>query len=80
MWTYIFELLFLHEAITAWSIAGTGLIIGFMIFVGYIKMKEMDKIYDEAMEEALSVGASETSAMLYASLRNVGTSSIRSLC
>jgi len=38
VWTYIFELLFLHEALNLWSLAGTGLIMGYMLVVGAIKM------------------------------------------
>lgn len=38
VWTYIFELLFLHEAINNWSLAGTGLILGYMLIVAAIKM------------------------------------------
>lgn len=40
VWTYIFELAFLHESINGWSLAGTGLILGFMIIVGISKMLE----------------------------------------
>jgi drug/metabolite transporter (DMT)-like permease len=40
VWTYIFELAFLHESINGWSLAGTGLILGFMIIVGISKMIE----------------------------------------
>lgn len=40
VWTYIFEIMFLHEAINAWSIGGTGLILGYMLLVGVIKMLE----------------------------------------
>jgi drug/metabolite transporter (DMT)-like permease len=39
VFTYLFELLFLHETINLWSIAGTVLIVGFMVWVGIIKMK-----------------------------------------
>mmetsp|Transcript_23243 Transcript_23243/g.40910 ORF Transcript_23243/g.40910 Transcript_23243/m.40910 type:complete len:462 (-) Transcript_23243:1288-2673(-) len=38
VFTYIFELLFLHEPINVWSVAGTILIIGFMTMVGLHKM------------------------------------------
>jgi len=38
VWTYIFELMFLHEAINNWSLAGTGLILGYMLIVAAIKM------------------------------------------
>jgi drug/metabolite transporter (DMT)-like permease len=39
VFTYLFEMLFLHEPINLWSIAGTVLILGFMIVVGMQKMK-----------------------------------------
>lgn len=39
VWTYIFELTFLHESIDFWSVAGTALILGFMVIVGISKMK-----------------------------------------
>ena len=38
VWTYIFEHVFLHEVINSWSLAGTGLIIGYMLIVAVIKM------------------------------------------
>lgn len=38
VWTYLFELAFLHEAINGWSIAGTGLIVGYMLFVAVLKI------------------------------------------
>ena len=38
VWTYLFELAFLHEAINGWSLAGTGLIIGYMLIVAFIKL------------------------------------------
>jgi len=38
VWTYVFELLFLHEARNLWSIAGTGLIMGYMLVVASIKL------------------------------------------
>ena len=41
VWIYIFELAFLHEAINGWSLSGTGLILGFMLVVGYSKMKQV---------------------------------------
>mmetsp|Transcript_24156 Transcript_24156/g.51217 ORF Transcript_24156/g.51217 Transcript_24156/m.51217 type:complete len:413 (-) Transcript_24156:102-1340(-) len=40
VFTYFFELAFLHEAIHAWSVAGTVLILGFMVIVGVVKMNE----------------------------------------
>ena len=38
VWTYIFELLFLHEALDPWSMGGTGLILGYMLIVAAIKL------------------------------------------
>lgn len=40
VWTYIFELAFLHEALNMWSLGGTGLILGYMLIVGVVKMME----------------------------------------
>jgi drug/metabolite transporter (DMT)-like permease len=40
VWTYVFELLFLHEALNAWSLGGTTLILGYMLVVGFIKMTQ----------------------------------------
>ena len=50
-WTFIFEVLFLHEALSLWSLAGTSLILGYMLIVGIIKMIESNRAY-AAMEEA----------------------------
>lgn len=38
VWTYIFEIMFLHEAINGWSLTGTGIIIGYMLIVATLKM------------------------------------------
>ena len=38
VWSYIFELAFLHEALNRWSLIGTGLILGYMLMVAAIKM------------------------------------------
>lgn len=43
VWTFIFEILFLHEEIDVWSLSGTALILGFMMVVGVIKLIESDK-------------------------------------
>ena len=60
VWTYIFELLFLHEVINGWSVAGTGLILGFMLVVAFLKFapppresvpEETDPLLDVAHEE-----------------------------
>ena len=50
-WTFIFEVLFLHEGISLWSLGGTSLILGYMLIVGVIKMIENNKAY-AASEEA----------------------------
>lgn len=41
VWTYIFELAFLHEALNRWSLIGTGLILGdmFVVVVAAVKMR-----------------------------------------
>jgi len=38
VWTYIFELAFLHEALNRWSLGGSGLILGYMLVVAAVKM------------------------------------------
>jgi drug/metabolite transporter (DMT)-like permease len=40
VWTYLFEIVFLHEALNAWSMAGTGLIVGYMLIVAGLKFAE----------------------------------------
>lgn len=45
VWTYIFEIAFLHEAINLWSLGGTGLILGYMLIVGIVKMIESSKTH-----------------------------------
>jgi drug/metabolite transporter (DMT)-like permease len=42
VWTYIFELMFLHEGFNGWSLAGTGLILGFIMIVGISKLAGSD--------------------------------------
>jgi drug/metabolite transporter (DMT)-like permease len=37
VWTYIFELTILHEMLNWWSIAGTILILGYMLLVAILK-------------------------------------------
>jgi drug/metabolite transporter (DMT)-like permease len=37
VWTYIFELTILHEMLNWWSVAGTILILGYMLFVAILK-------------------------------------------
>ena len=66
VWTYIFELAFLHEPINRWSVVGTVLILGFMLYVGHAKMKQADVNKHEVV-----AGESEETALLYASERNI---------
>lgn len=40
VYTYGFELAFLHETISLWSIVGTVLILGFMVLVGVVKIRQ----------------------------------------
>lgn len=65
VWTYIFELAFLHEAINGWSLSGTGLILGFMLIVGHSKMKQASSERHEIV-----AGETEETALLYASEQN----------
>ena len=66
MWTYAFEILFLHEGINLWSVSGTVLILGFMSFVGIIKMKQADERIHETV-----AGEPEEAALLFSSERDV---------
>jgi len=43
VWTFIFEILFLHETLNLWSLSGTALILGYMMIVGIIKVIENGK-------------------------------------
>ena len=65
VWTYIFELTFLHEEINMSSVGGTALILGFMLFVGYMKMKEADLGDREQV-----IGEAEERALVYSSSRS----------
>ena len=67
VWTYIFELAFLHEGINGWSLAGTTLILGFMVVVGYLKLSQ-----DTAVDHPKVVGEAEHTALIYSSERNNG--------
>lgn len=55
VWTFIFELLFLHEKLNLWSLGGTSLILGYMMIIGVIKSienRKHEKIQDkDAVEE-----------------------------
>ena len=50
VWTFIFEIMFLHEELNLWSLAGTTLILGYMMIVGIIKVIESDKYIAEIEE------------------------------
>lgn len=66
VFTYMFELAFLHEPINIWSIAGTLLILGFMTIVGVMKMK----VADENIHEIVA-GEPEELALLFSAERDV---------
>lgn len=51
MWTFIFEILFLHETLNLWSLAGTALILGYMMIVGIIKVIESGKHTEFVVEK-----------------------------
>jgi len=52
VWTYIFELLLLHEATDPWSVGGTGLILGYMLVVAAIKLVQ-ESVYAPVKEAEL---------------------------
>ena len=66
VFTYIFELAFLHEAINLWSLAGTLLILGFMMIVGSFKMKQADGNIHEMV-----AGEPEELALLFSAERDI---------
>jgi hypothetical protein len=51
VWTYVFELAFLREAVDPWSLAGTGLIVGYMLVVAGIKIGYTNGHTDSAESE-----------------------------
>ena len=61
VWTFIFELAFLHEALNRWSLAGSGLILGYMLVVAAVKMRNAASSNSPKSnvhgEEAVSEGA-----------------------
>ena len=73
VWTYIFELAFLHEGINGFSLGGTCLILGFMLYVGYLKIKQSDTnnfqeeqegaalLLDDAKRDSICGGVNNTS-------------------
>jgi drug/metabolite transporter (DMT)-like permease len=79
VWTYIFEIAILHEAINGWSILGTALILGFMLIVGYIKMHQEPEPIDTVAAESEALictsyrSTGEGSAALLASIRSAGS-------
>lgn len=57
VWTYFFELIFLHEGLNGWSVAGTALIVGYVLIVAVKKMKDMDNDKSVDKEETTSKDA-----------------------
>lgn len=56
VWTYVFELSFLHEPVDLWSLGGTALIMGYMLLVGIIKLftnssKQQQQINEETNDD-----------------------------
>ena len=41
VWTFIFELAFLHESLDQWSLGGSGLILGYVLVVAVMKMNNV---------------------------------------
>lgn len=66
VFTYVFELVFLHERINIWSVAGTALILGFMVIVGMNKMKDADNKTHETV-----AGEPEELALLFSAEHGV---------
>jgi drug/metabolite transporter (DMT)-like permease len=66
VFTYIFELVLLHEPINAWSIAGTVLILGFMMVVGIFKMKTANDTIPPVV-----VGETQELALLFSAEQDV---------
>lgn len=65
VWTFIFEILLLHETLNPWSLAGTALILGYMMIVGVIKVVESRKNADADAEDAdIEKGVDEKSLLL----------------
>jgi len=57
-------MLFLHEKLNLWSIAGTALILGYMMMLGLIKVIESGKHADNNIEEDLENGDTEKGVLL----------------
>lgn len=66
VFTYVFELAFLHEPLNLWSLGGTVLILGFMVIVGIFKMKYADDNIHETV-----AGEPEELALLFSAERDV---------
>ncbi|KAL7569816.1 hypothetical protein ACA910_008829 [Epithemia clementina (nom. ined.)] len=47
VWTYIFELTLLHESLQGWSVAGTALILGYMLLVACVKWVQQQRHQQE---------------------------------
>jgi len=63
VWTYIFELAFLHELIDPWSLGGTGLILGYMMLVAALKIFQSEP-HDETPSEHEARTAEERKHLL----------------
>lgn len=63
VWTYVFELAFLHEALNQWSLGGTALILGYMLVVAVIKLVQTETAPQRGQEVARS--ESEGSPLLH---------------
>jgi len=44
VWSYIFELAFLHEALDSWSLGGSVLILGYVLLVAYMKINKKEEV------------------------------------
>ena len=66
VFTYIFELTFLHEPINLWSVSGTILILTFMTIVGIQKMNNNNANHPNVMPETVVVaGEPEELALMF---------------
>ena len=64
VWTYIFELSFLHETLDKWSLIGTAFILGDMVVVAAVKMKAV-----EPPDQSICSDPSERTSLLKANGR-----------
>ena len=51
VWTYLFELTLLHEPLQVWSLAGTALILGYMLIVALVKQYYVPQSQQEQSQE-----------------------------